>query len=155
MDEQTFAAAVWQQENTLYRIAFSVLHNDADCADALQDALMRAWRNLDSLKDEQAFRGWMARIVINCSRDILRRRKFRTVELDDTVPAPIVDDQPLAEALASLAEGLRLPITLHYMEGMSVNEVARVMRLPQGTIKNRLFRGRKKLAAFMNEEEFE
>jgi len=155
MDEQTFAAAVRQQENTLYRIAFSVLHNDADCADALQDALMRAWRNLDSLKDEQAFRGWMARIVINCSRDILRRRKFRTVELDDTVPAPIVDDQPLAEALASLAEGLRLPITLHYMEGMSVNEVARVMRLPQGTIKNRLFRGRKKLAAFMNEEEFE
>ena len=155
MDEQTFAAAVQQQENTLYRIAFTVLHNDADCADALQDALMRAWRNLDSLKDEQAFRGWMARIVINCSKDILRKRRFRTVELDETVPAPAVDDRPLAEALASLPEGLRLPVTLHYSEGMSVAEVARAMRLPQGTVKNRLFRGRKKLAAFLNEEESE
>ncbi len=155
MDEQTFAAAVTQQEDSLYRIAFTVLHNDADCADALQDALIRAWRSLGSLKEEQAFRGWMARIVINCSKDILRKRRFRTVVLDDSIPAPVVQDRPLAEAVASLAEGLRLPITLYYMEGLSVQEVARVMRLPQGTVKNRLFRGRKKLATFLDEEEFE
>ena len=154
MDEQTFAAAVRQQENTLYRIAFSVLHNDADCADALQDALLRGWQKLDTLKDEQAFRSWMARIVVNCSRDILRRRRLRTVALDDTVPAPAVDDQPLYEAIASLGEGLRLPVVLHYMEGLSVQEVARVMRLPQDTVKNRLFRGRKQLAVFLQEEEF-
>lgn len=153
MDEQTFSTAVKQQESTLYRIAFTVLHNDADCADALQDALLRAWRNLDSLKNEQAFRGWMARIVINCSKDILRKRKFRTVALDETMAAPAAEDLPLAEAIASLAEGLRLPITLYYMEGMSVQEVAQAMRLPQGTVKNRLFRGRKQLAEFLQEEE--
>ncbi|HPF87631.1 MAG TPA: RNA polymerase sigma factor [Candidatus Limiplasma sp.] len=153
MDEQAFSTVVQQQEDTLYRIAFTVLHNDADCADALQDALLRAWRRLDTLKDEQAFRSWMARIVINCSRDILRRRRLRTVELDETIAAPPANDQPLAEAIAALPEGLRLPITLHYMEGMSVKEVAQVMRLPQGTVKNRLFRGRARLAAFLQEEE--
>ena len=153
MDEQTFSTAVRQQEDALYRMAFTVLHNDADCADALQDALLRAWRKRDSLRDEQAFRGWMARIVINCSKDILRKRRFRTVALDDQLPAPVVEDESLAEAIASLKEGLRLPITLHYMEGMSIKEVAQVMRLPQGTIKNRLFRGRKQLAVFLHEEE--
>ncbi len=153
MDEQTFAAAVAQQEATLYRIAYTVLHHNADCADALQDALMCAWKNLASLKDEQAFRGWMARIVVNCSRDILRRRRLRTVELDETIPAPAVEEQALAEAIAALREGLRLPITMHYMEGMSVREVAGAMRLPQSTVRNRLFRGRKQLAVFLQEED--
>jgi len=153
MDESTFSTAVRQNEDALYRIAYTVLHNDEDCADALQDALTRAWRRLDTLKDDAAFRCWMARIVVNCSKDILRRRRFRTVELDESIPAPSVEDAPLAEAISSLNEGLRLPITLYYLEGMSVPEVAQVMRLPQGTVKNRLFRARKKLAAFLKEEE--
>ena len=61
----------------------------------------------------------------------------------------------LSDALARLKEGLRLPITLYYMEGLSVAEIAQAMRLPQGTVKNRLARGRKKLAELLGEEETE
>ena len=153
MNEHTFVTAVRQHEQMLYRVAYTVLHNDADCADALQDALLRAWRRLDTLKDDTAFRSWLTRIVLNCSKDILRRRRFRTVVLDESLQAPSVEDEGLREALASLHEGLRLPVTLYYLEGMSVAEVAHVMRLPQGTIKNRLLRARRKLAEFLNEEE--
>lgn len=92
--------------------------------------------------------------MVNCSRTLLRRRKAYTVPLSDDLPAaPPVDDTPLYEALASLNEGLRLPVAMYYLEGMSVREVAQALRLPQGTVKNRLMRARKKLAAILKEEE--
>lgn len=153
MDEQAFEGAVRQHQDMLFRIGYTVLHNSEDCADALQDALIRAWCNLPRLRDERAFRGWMARIVINCSRDILRRRRLKTVELTEEIPVPPVRDEGLGEAISALEEGLRLPIMLYYMEGMSVEEVAAAMRLPQGTVKNRLFRARKRLAALLEREE--
>lgn len=145
-------AAVKAHERLLFRVAYTVLGNSEDCADALQDALECAWRRLPSLRDAGAFRSWMARIVINCSYTMLRKRRLHTVELDEALPAPQAEDPVLAEAFSRLDEGLRLPLVLHYMEEMSVAEVAQAMRLPQGTIKNRLHRGRKRLAAILSEE---
>lgn len=152
MSEDEFVAAVKAHQALFFRVAYTVLGNSEDCADALQDALECAWRRLPSLRDPAAFRGWMARIVINCSYTMLRKRRLRTVPLDETLPAPQVEDPALAEALARLDDGLRLPLVLHYMEEMSVAEVAQAMRLPQGTIKNRLQRGRRRLKAILIEE---
>ncbi len=153
MTEREFLDAVHVHQDMLFRLAYTVLHDPDDCADALQDALERAWRKLGALRDPAAFRGWMARIVINCSRDMLRRRKLRTVQLDENMPAPEVRDTGLSEALSALEEGYRLPLTLFYMENMSVAEVAQAMGLKQGTVKNRLHRGRKRLAAMLTGEE--
>ena len=113
---------------------------------------MKAWQRLDSLRDDARFRGWMARIVVNCAKDMLRKRKAHTVELTDTIPAPQVEDAHLDEAMRLLDERLRLPIALYYMEGLSVKEVAEVLGLPQGTVKNRMHRGRERLAALLGEE---
>lgn len=153
MDERAFTEAVNQHRNMLYRVSYTVLHNNEDCADALQEALLRAWRQLSALRDDTCFRGWMTRIVVNCSRDMLRKRKLRLSELTEDIPAPQAEDEGLAEALRLLDERLRLPIALHYMEGMSVAEVGKALRLPQGTVKNRLYRGRIKLAEILGKEE--
>lgn len=152
MTEQAFVDAVHEHQDMLFRVAYTILHNHEDCADALQDALERAWKKKDGIKNPDAFRGWMARIVINCSRDILRRRKLPTAPLDENIPAPEVEDLELSDTLKRLDEGLRVPLVMRYMENLSVAEIAQAMRLPQGTIKNRLHRGRKKLAQLYHEE---
>lgn len=152
MTEQAFLDTVQMHQAMLFRVAYTILHNHEDCADALQDALEKAWRKKDSIRNPEAFRSWMVRIIINCSRDTLRRRKLTFISLDENIPAPEVVDYQLADTLKRLDEGLRLPIVLHYMENLSVAEIAQTMRLPQGTIRNRLHRGREKLAKLYHEE---
>lgn len=153
MDERSFTNAVNQHRDMLYRIAYTVLHNNEDCADALQESLIKAWQRLDTLRDDARFRGWIIRIVVNCSRDMLRKRKVRIFELTEDIPAPQAENTHLDEALQLLDERLRLPIVLHYVEGMSMREIADVLRLPQGTIKNRMYHGRKKLAQILSGED--
>lgn len=153
MDERGFTAAVNQHRDMLYRVSYTILHHNEDCADALQESLVRAWQRLDTLRDDTRFRGWMTRIVVNCSRDMLRKRKVRLSELTEDIPAPQAEDTHLDEALQLLDERLRLPIVLHYMEGMSVAEIGETLRLPQGTVKNRMHRGRVKLAEILGKED--
>lgn len=153
MDEQGFTDAVNRHRDMLFRVSYTVLHNSEDCADALQESLLKAWQRLDTLRDDTRFRGWMTRIVVNTSRDFLRRRRIPTQELTEELAAPQPEDPRLDEALRRLDEGLRLPITLYYLEGMSVGEIAEVLRLPQGTVKNRMHRGREKLAGMLGEED--
>jgi len=152
MTEQAFLDAVERHQSMLFRVAYTILHNHEDCADALQDALEKAWRRKDSIRNPEAFRSWMTRIVINCSRDTLRKRKITCDPLDENIPIPLPEDLQLSDTLKRLDEGLRLPLVLHYMENLSVNETAHVMHLPQGTVKNRLHRGREKLARLIREE---
>ena len=153
MTEQAFLDAVRRDQAMLYRVAYTLLHNGEDCNDALQDAVVNAWRWLHTLRDDAAFRPWMTRIIVNCAKDMLRKRRLETVELPETLAAPAVEDTALSDALARLKESLRLPLVLFYMEGLSIAEIAQAMRLPQGTVKNRLARGRKKLAELLEKEE--
>ena len=148
MNEQTFSQLALEHQETLYRVAYTLLHHSEDCRDVLQEALINAWRNIHTLRNPEAFRSWMIRIVLNCAKNALRKKKIQTVELTDDLSAPEsgIQDENLAFALGELGEGLRLPIVLYYLEGLSVEEISRVMRLPKGTIKNRLFRGRKMMA---------
>lgn len=155
MTEQAFVDAVREAKPMLFRLAYTILRSTEDCADALQDALEHAWRKLPTLKNADAFRSWMARIVINCSHNILRKRKLRTVPLDEALPTPAAEDNGLMDALSLLAESYRVPLILHYLEGMPIAEVAAALHLPQGTVKNRLSRGRRLLAALLKKEETE
>ncbi len=153
MTEEAFVWAVQTHRDLLFRVAYTVLHNPEDCADALQDALENAWRKRHTLRDPQAFRAWMVRIVLNASKSMLRKRRFRFAPLDETIPAPEAEDTALGEMLAALEEGVRVPLVLHYMENMSIAEIAAVMHLTQSAVKSRLYAGRKRLAQQWKEEE--
>jgi RNA polymerase sigma-70 factor (ECF subfamily) len=143
-----------------YRVARGVLRNDADAEDVAQEALLRAYGRFDRLRDPLKFRGWLVRIVFRLALDRARsakRRELRETEWAQPArrPAPPNAEELAASsefqahfdrAIEALPEKLRLVLLLAAMEGHTLEEVAAMMGLPIGTVKSRLFAGRKKLA---------
>lgn len=154
MNSQQFADRVLAIEPMLYRVAYGLLLNRTDCADAVQEALLRAWEKRGTLREESYFSTWLTRILINECYSLLRRRK-KAIPLEE-LPEPVAPpsaDRELHDAIARLDRKLRLPVVLHYMEGYSVSEVADMLRLPSGTIKTRLFKARKILRLQLIDED--
>ena len=151
MDEREFSERVAAMERKLYRVSFALLRSDADCADAVQEALLKAWRALAWLRREEYFETWLTRIAINECMRILRMRRH-ALELDERLSAPEPPDAGLRDALMALDMQLRLPVVLHYVNGFDIAETARILHLPQGTVKSRLYRARARLRELMSEE---
>ena len=143
-----------------YRVARGVLRNDADAEDIAQEALLRAYRRFDRLRDPLRFRGWLVRIVFRLALDRARSAKRRELRETEWAHPARRATPPNAEELAAssefhahfelamdaLPEKLRLVLLLSAMEGNTLEEVAALLRVPVGTVKSRLFVGRKKLA---------
>jgi RNA polymerase sigma-70 factor (ECF subfamily) len=143
-----------------YRVARGVLRNDADAEDVAQEALLRAYRQFDRLRDARRFRGWLVRIVFRLALDRARsakRRELRETEWARPArrPAPLTAEELAASgefqvlfdrALEALPEKLRLVLLLSAMEEHTLEEVGAMLGLPIGTVKSRVFAGKKKLA---------
>lgn len=156
MDKNEFAEKVTAAEATLYHISKSILRNDCDCADAVQEAIITAYSKLCSLRDDRFFKTWLCRILINeCYR--MRRANKRTIPLEDYMEtgdsAEQQNDLGLFDAIMGLKTDLRLAIVLHYMEGFQTAEMAKILKIPEGTVKGRLSRARAKLKSVLGEKE--
>jgi len=151
MDEREFSRRVRLMRDRLWRVSFSILRSTADCEDAMQEALLRSWRNVDSLRDKSLFETWLTRILINECRRLIRKRPEIT-EIPESLPAPEAENPALGNAIASLKMDLRLPVILHYIEGYSVKETASIMKITQANVKSRLMRARKKLKEAIEKE---
>jgi RNA polymerase sigma-70 factor (ECF subfamily) len=143
-----------------YRVARGVLRNTADAEDVAQEAMLRAYRRFDRLRDRTRFRAWLVRIAFRLALDRLRSRKRR--ELRDTAwsqpehqpPAANAEDLAvsnefqghLENALAELSEKLRLALLLAAMEGYTIEEIAGMLGISTGTVKSRIFYARRQLA---------
>ena len=152
MTKEAFVEYSEEYSETMYRVAISILRNEEDCRDALQDAVLKAWEKRATLRNEDSFKPWLIRIVVNNCNNALRKRR-RTVAIDE-IPEPSIPppDPTLSAALQSLPEGLRLPLVLVCSEGMSYAEAARAMRIPVGTLRGRVHRAKKQLRKELNEE---
>lgn len=146
MDEQYFTQEVKARERSLYRIAVSYMRRDADAADAVQDALLKAWEKRHSLREPAYFGTWLTRILINCCKSRLRKMP-REVPLPQMEEAGVQmeneDSLVIKLALDALDLKYRIPLVLYYLDGYPVKEVARIMGLPVGTVKSRLSRAKK------------
>ncbi len=154
MDEETYIAVSEAQMPMFFRMAYSILRNRHDAEDAVQQALMNAWKSRDRVRPG-AERAWMTRIVVNECRNIQRaRRRCQPVAdfPEEAVPSVQETDTGLGEAIQELPEKLRTPLLLKYMEGMSEKETAAVLGLPLSSVKNRLLRARKALQKKLREE---
>lgn len=146
MTHDDFVARIIAMQGTLYRVTCAILRNHADREDAVQSAIEKAWRKRDSLKDDNRLIPWMVRILIHECYTILRRQKRELpVEALSDKPAPEGSEPDLYRFFTSLPDTLRLTMVLHYVEGYDVKEVAHIQRIPVGTVKSRLMRGREKL----------
>lgn len=154
MDEATYIAMSEQHMSSFFRTAYSILKKRYDAEDAVQQALLKAWKFRDKAR-EGAERAWMMRILINECYNILRQRKRNATseEIPDiAVPFASSLDTGLYDAIQSLSEELRTPFLLKYMEGMTEKEVATAMSLPLPSVKYRLLRARKTLQKELKEE---
>jgi RNA polymerase sigma-70 factor (ECF subfamily) len=163
-DPDAFAEIVRRHRDRLWAVALRTTGNPEEASDALQDALISAYRRAESFRGDSAVTTWLHRIVVNASLDRLRRRSVRTwVPLpEEGEGAALIDQSRLADpraaaetretvaevraALDTLPPDQRAAIVLVDLEGWSVEEAARVLECPAGTVKSRCFRGRAKLA---------
>ena len=157
MTGEAFAKAVTEMTQTLYRVSCSQLPNEADREDAVQEALRRAWEKRGSLRNEEYLRTWVVRILLNVCHDIQREGK-RMIPAEE-IPGPDVpsaeEPMDLKECLLRLDERERIPILLYYLEGFDIGQIAAALRIPRGTVKSRLHRGRDQLRTICREEVFE
>jgi len=152
--KEEFEARIIGMQDTLYRVSATLLKQPCDREDAIQECIYKALRKRDSLRDDRFMQSWVIRILINECYSIHRRAKWErpSERLPEPPPMPGPDADPeVFRILFSLNEKLRLPMVLHYVEGYSVDEVARIMRIPTGTVKSRLARAREKMHKEMKE----
>ena len=153
MDEQLWLEQMRQAEASLYHVACAILSSESDRRDAMQETALRAWEHRRSLRNEEYFKTWVTRIAVNVCRDLLRKnRRLIPMETMPDAPAPASTDE-LRMTIEGLPEKLRLPLVLYYLEGFSVQETARALGLPEGTVKFRLHQARKALRIELNGEE--
>ena len=154
MTKEEFEARIIGMQDTLYRVSATLLKQPCDREDAIQECIYKALRKRDSLREDRFMQSWVTRILINECYSIHRRAKWErpSEQLPEPPPMPGPDADPeVFRILFSLNEKLRLPMVLHYVEGYSVDEVARIMRIPTGTVKSRLARAREKMHKEMKE----
>lgn len=143
MTQQEFAARIVEMQGMLYRISRTILPQLADCEDAVQSAILKAWRYHTRLQDKNKMQPWVTKILVNECYALLRKRK-REIPTE-TLPeraAPPDADPDLYRFFEGLPEKLRLVMALYYIEGYSTREISQILRLPAGTVKSRLARGR-------------
>ncbi|MDO4306717.1 MAG: sigma-70 family RNA polymerase sigma factor [Eubacteriales bacterium] len=148
MTKEQLGNLVLASEDTLYHVAKTLLYNDADCADAIQETIVKAFSKIHTLKADAYARTWLIRILINECYTLMRKQK-NLIPMD-TLPetaqeANTEDYSDLYEALSRLTEPMRLTVTLYYMEGYSVKEIASLLDTTESAVKNRLMRARIRL----------
>jgi len=148
-DHDAFAAVAGAALARLDAAARLILRDRELARDAVQDALLRAWRDLPGLRDPDRFNAWLYQLTTHACLDLVRRRKRRVHEVELTpltepftgdTPSDVADRELLDEALRRLEPEWRAVVVLHYFVGMPLPEVASELRIPLGTAKSRLHR---------------
>ena len=155
--EREFAELLAESSRLAFRVAYGVLRHRDDAEDTAQEAFVRAYTQFETLRDRERFRAWLIRITWRLAIDRQRSRRRRqrreeaAVEVD---PSPSAEDmaaqrqmqERLWTAVDALPEALRSVVILAAIQEHDVREVARLLDLPEGTVKSRLFTARKRLA---------
>lgn len=157
MDKEAFASVVLSSTDSLYRISKSILKNDADCEDAVQEAIATGFGKLSTLRQDAYAKTWLTRILIHECYSLLKKREKNASMLTEPENDAYIDSDysDLYDALSALKKEYRLTIVLYYLEGYSIEEIAKIMRVPAGTVKSRLSRGRRILRGIMEKEVYE
>ncbi len=160
-DRDAFAELVRRHRDRLWAVALRTLGDREDAADAVQDALISAYKSADRFRGDSAVTTWLHRIVVNACLDRARRRQARpTVPLPEieyglvsarSAGSPYDSDTALTvrAALAQLPPEQRVALILLDMQGYSVAEIAGILGVAEGTVKSRCARGRARLAILL------
>ena len=137
--------------DSLFRVAFRLTGNRTLASELVQETYLNAWKDISGLKNPERMRSWLFAILRNQYSKLIRKESRAAPtsgHLDSIAVMSAADDQTtdmVQEAIAGLGENHKLPVLLVSMEGLTVDEAAKILDLPRGTVLSRLHRGRQKL----------
>jgi RNA polymerase sigma-70 factor (ECF subfamily) len=155
--DREFEARLRDSAGLAFGVAYGVLRNREDAEEVAQDAFARAFRRFHQLRDRDAFRAWLTRMTWRLAIDRWRSDRRRTAREQAVAAEPpsinteqlVVErqrSQAVWQAIDRLPARLRMVVVLSAIDGHDTREVARLLRIPEGTVKSRLFLARRKLA---------
>lgn len=157
-DKDEFCKHIQLYEKAMYSLAFSIVRNDSDAGEIISESIYRAYKNLDTLKNENSFKPWILRIVHNTAVEMIRKNsKIITSEETPNIP----DDNPeneitarltIREAVNSLKQPYRTVVVLFYYENLSVSKIAQITSTNMPAVKKQLSRARKMLREILKED---
>lgn len=156
-----FNKIVGTYRDDLFRYAFWLNRNYALAEDVVQDAMLRAWKSLDSLREDAAAKHWLLTIVRRENARQFERKRLETVDIDDLLASQqahiatddSTDVNDVRQEIFKLADEYREPLALQVLMGFSTKEIAEVMDIKPGAVLTRLHRARQQLrGAFESDE---
>ena len=156
MTKEKLGALIIDSERHMYVTARSILPEDEDCADAIQETIVKAFSKINSLRQDAYAKTWLIRILINECYNVLRQKSRQIpmdVEGEMAAKAAVEpkDYSDLYRAVSQLQEDLRMPVVLYYGEDFSVREIAQVLEISEGAVQKRLARARQKLKRLLED----
>lgn len=147
MEAKKFCESVNKYRDDLYIMALAILKNEADAEDAVSNAILKAYENMEQIRAFHKFKPWMLTITKNEALKIKRKRLY--LPGDEAVEAlskPVMAQyDELWDILQKMREEYRLVVVLFYYEGLSLRDISDVLDIPVGTVKSRLNRGKAEL----------
>jgi RNA polymerase sigma-70 factor (ECF subfamily) len=152
LDKDNFIKLVQDNKVSLYRLSKSILKNEADVEDAISETILKAYKNLGSLKSSSSFKPWIMKILVN--ECYLTAKNYKRIELTDDLSKyegtyENDEDNSLMCYVNKLEDEFRAVVILFYYEDLSIKNISRVLNISEGTVKSRLFRAKARLKAMM------
>lgn len=154
-DGEAFARLIHKHKVSMYRVAKNILRNEQDIEDSIGDTILKAFTNISSLRRIETFKSWIISILVNQCYNILKKKNREVITDELANNAAIYEDKylnfELTTAITTLDEDQRIVTILFYYEDMSLKEISKVLNIPEGTVKSRLFRAKKKLKTLIGD----
>jgi RNA polymerase sigma-70 factor (ECF subfamily) len=152
-----YEALVRAFHGDIYRYAVWLIKDKPTAEDVVQETFLRAWKSLDSLKDEAAAKAWLITILRRENARRFERKRFDTVDIEDVSIADetahsedSMQQREIRRAIMSLSEEYREPLTMQILMGFSGDEIAEQLNLNKNTVMTRLFRARNQLKGILS-----
>lgn len=148
-DADKIGQIILENMQTLYRVAFGILKNDDEIYDAISATTVKVFENIHTLKKEEYVKTWIIRILINECYKICNKNKkiiyLENVQQKNLVHNDTHEELEFKNLIRNLNDELKEIVILYYFEDFSIKEISKIIKIPEGTVKTRLSRARKKL----------
>lgn len=146
-DKEAFTFLVLKLEDDLYKIARARLNNEEDILDAVQETMISAYKSVHKIRNEEYFKTWIIKTLINKCNDIYKNKKVISMPLNEDIETGVIFDEKLTFEflMRQLKYDERLAIILHYLEGYTTKEISKILKTNENTIKSRISRAKEKI----------
>lgn len=155
MDKKELGEMMIAGTDEFYRIAKSILKEDADCQDAVQEAVSKAFAKIDTLREKKYAKTWFTRILLNECYGMLRQRK-REASYNEQISGEEADQHQysdLYQKIMALEIEYRMPLVLYYLNQYTIKEIGQMLNLGESAVKMRLSRARKMIRRMYEQED--